>query len=118
MLGEYLAGDEQSARQEPPFGDDAATLLEEVRHDAGEADRNGRLRLVADDEVSRDSILRVPDRAFPDPAADPHRLLERDAFARHIGRRVDIGGPVLPIGRPSCTERVCQYVSYQVRPVP
>src|SRR3546814_13158497 len=102
MLGEYLAGDEQSARQEPPFGDDAATLLEEVRHDAGEADRNGRLRLVADDEVYRDSILRVSDRAFLDHAAHPHRLIARDAFAHHLRRRVESG-------RAAGRERGCPY---------
>jgi hypothetical protein len=39
MLGEDLGGDEAAVGLEPPFGDDAAILAEQVRRDAGVADR-------------------------------------------------------------------------------
>ena len=91
MLGEDLAGDEQAVGLEAALGDDAAILAEQIGRDAGEADRDRRRGLVADQEVDRHAVGMAADRAVLDHAADPHRAVERQAFAGDVAGRVEEG---------------------------
>src|SRR3546814_9223932 len=98
MLGQQIGRLEGARGVEGPLRDDAGAFAEQVRRDALEVRRNGRLA-VGDVEMDRDAVAGALQAALDHHAAQPDRLARLDALGLHVIGRVEISRLVLKRGR-------------------